>query len=195
MYHKTLRSPPERMLLSSGPASEPVTATEAKKQLEITGSAHDDQVSLLIEAAREQWEHDTDSALINQTWTLTTDHLREFRFPKRPVDSITGVTYYDSGNSQQTLSSSLYQLDKAQNAFRLAADQTWPATYGRWDAVTFIVVLGGHANESTVPKIAKQAMLLLIGHYFENRDDMQNAMREVSAYEALVRRYMRSSYP
>lgn len=191
-----VRTPPaERMVLSTGPAAEPVSATDAKKHLEISGAAHDYHVSLLIEAARQQWEHDTQEYLINQTWTLTTDSLMELRYPKRPVSSITSITYYDSGNSQQTLATSVYALDTADNTVRLKVDQSWPTVYERYDAVTHTVVLGDHSAATTVPAVAKQAMLLLIGNYFEDREMMAGAMGNDRAYQALVRRYTRSSYP
>jgi hypothetical protein len=39
-------------------------------------------------------------------------------------------------------------------------------------------------------------MLLLVGHYFENRDMlMSDAIQTMKPYEALVTRFMRSNYP
>jgi hypothetical protein len=39
-------------------------------------------------------------------------------------------------------------------------------------------------------------MRLLIGYYFENRDTlMSEAMQTLRAYEAIVSRFVRSSYP
>ena len=66
-----------RATLLEGPASEPVTLTEAKKQCEIAASdtAHDDHLTLLIQAAREQWEHDTDSAVMEQTLKVTLEYV------------------------------------------------------------------------------------------------------------------------
>lgn len=183
--------------LITGPAAEPLSLTDAKKQLEIgSGTDHDDQINALIEAARQQWEHDTQAYLIEQTWRLRLPGFYEFQFSHRPVTAVSSVTYFDTGNTSQTLSSSIYQLDTANNRFRLAHDQDWPDTEGRWDAVTVNYTLGEHAAATTVPEIAKQAMKLLIGHYFENRDMlMTDAMMSLRAYESLVRRYMRSTYP
>lgn len=184
------------MELVTAPSEEPVSSADAKKHLELSGTDHDTHVAWLIEAARQQWEHDTDSAVIEQTWRLTTDSLQEQRFSKRPVSEITSVQYYDSSNAQQTLSSSVYQLDTAENAIRLAVDQSWPFTYSRWDAVTYTVKAGKYTTESEVPAIVRQAILLLVGHYFEDRGEpMSEAMRNVKGYEALVARFMRCSYP
>lgn len=177
--------------LVTGPATEPVTTTEAKKHLEISGSDHDGHVDRLIQAAREQWEHDTQQFLVSQTWRQYLDGCCEFRFQHRPVSAITSVTYYDSSNASQTLASSVYELDTANNRFRLKPDQDWPVTYTRWDAVTVNYTMSGIVKE-----IDKQAVLLLVGFYFENRDMlMSEAMQSLRSYELLVRRFMRSSYP
>jgi len=44
--------------LVTGPTAEPLTLAEAKKQVEIssTDTAHDNQLQMLIEDARQQWE-------------------------------------------------------------------------------------------------------------------------------------------
>lgn len=187
-----------RATLVTGPVSEPVTLTQAKKQLEIPASdtAHDDHITLLIQAAREQWEHDTDSAVIEQTWLVNAEcfYDDELYLPKRPIQSITSVKYYDSTNTQQTLSSSVYQLDAANRAVRLAYLQNWPLTVERFDSIEIKYVCG-YDDATAVPAVAKQAILLLIGHYFENRDMIGNAMSEVVAYENLVKRFMRPTYP
>lgn len=188
-----------RATLVTGPATEPITLAQAKKQLELSPSdtAHDDHLSLLIQTAREQWELDTDSVCLTQTWSVTVEGFcdDEIYLPKRPVQSITSITYYDVGNSQQTLSTSVYSLDAACRAVRLKYMQIWPPVAYRWDAATITYVCG-YTSTSLVPAAAKQAMLLLVGHYFENRDMvMGEALQTMPTYEALVRRFMRSSYP
>lgn len=188
-----------RPTLVTPPASEPITLAEARKQLELSQSdtAHDDHLTLLIQAAREQWEHDTDSCCFTQTWRVTLPYFcdDEISLPKRPIQSITSITYYDASNASQTLSTSIYALDSAARKVRLNSLQNWPTTYDRFDAVTVTFVCG-YTTVGSVPAIHKQAMKLLIGHYFENRDMiMSEALQSMPAYEALVARFMRSSYP
>jgi uncharacterized phiE125 gp8 family phage protein len=183
--------------LVTGPVNEPLTLLEAKKQLEIASSdtAHDNQLMAAIQEVRELWEHDTDSCLCHQTWKIRTISLYDrLALPKRPIDSITSIQYYDGNNALQTLSSALYQLHL--NEFRLAYQATLPATADRWDAWV-ITYKAGYSNDGTlVPAIAKRAMLLMLGYYFENRDLMVNeSAYNRKAYEDLVLRYMRSSYP
>ena len=187
-----------RAMLVTAPVSEPITLAEAKKQLELspTDTAHDAQLSLLIQAAREQWEADTDSACLTQTWKVTAEEFDddEIYLPKRPVQSITHVKYYDSGDVLQTLSTSVYDLDQSCRAVRLKNLQVWPAVSDRWDAIT-ITYVAGYAQSYLVPAIAKQAMLLLVGYYFDaNRGD-NDRNNDQRAYEALVTKFIRSNYP
>jgi uncharacterized phiE125 gp8 family phage protein len=187
-----------RAMLVTAPVSEPITLAEAKKQLELspTDTAHDAQLSLLIQAAREQWEADTDSACLTQTWKVTAEEFDddEIYLPKRPVQSITHVKYYDSGDVLQTLSTSVYDLDQSCRAVRLKNLQVWPAVSDRWDAIT-ITYVAGYTQSYLVPAIAKQAMLLLVGYYFDaNRGD-NDRNNDQRAYEALVTKFMRSNYP
>jgi uncharacterized phiE125 gp8 family phage protein len=180
------------------PTSEPVTILEAKKQLEIASSdtAHDEHILLNIQAAREQWEHDTDSALMTQTLKMTFCDFEgdEINLARRPIQSVTHVKYYDTGGTLTTLSSSVYGLDKASREVRLAYLQQWPTVQDRWDGVA-VTYVAGYASRSLVPAIAKQAILLLVGYYFDaNRGD-NDRPNDMRAYESLVLRFMRSTYP
>ena len=183
--------------LVTGPSVEPITLDQAKKQLEIAASdtAHDVQLATAVQEVREQWEHDTDSCMCFQTWRIRTNKLYDrLALPKRPVNSITSIQYYDGNNTLQTLSTSLYQLHI--NEFRLAYQATLPATADRWDAWTITYRVGYSQDGSQVPAIAKRAMLMLLGYYFENRDMLTNeVIYNRKVYEELVLRYMRSTYP
>jgi uncharacterized phiE125 gp8 family phage protein len=183
--------------LVTGPTVEPLTLSESKKQLEIAAndSSHDTALQSAIAEARQQWEHDTDSVCCFQTWKLQIQSLTDrMPLPKRPIHSITSIQYYDGNNTLQTLSSSLYQLHI--NEFRLAYQATLPATSDRWDAWQVTYKAGYSQDGQSVPAIAKRAMLLLIGYYFENRDMLVNeATYNRGVYESLVMRFARSNYP
>jgi uncharacterized phiE125 gp8 family phage protein len=186
-----------RSTIVTAPASEPLTTDEAKAQCYIASSdtSHDQELLNLIQAAREQWEHDTDSAAITQTLKMNLPSFRDsaIQLLSRPVQSITSITYFDDGNATQTLATDVYSLDAAARCVRLNFDKVWPSTYTRWDAVT-INYVAGYTSRQLVPAVAKQAMLLLVGYYFEQHGD-NDRLYDMRAYEALVRRYMRSSYP
>lgn len=187
-----------RPTVVTGPTSEPVTMQEAKRQLFIaeTDTSHDEEVVHLVQAAREQWEHDTDSSMLTQTLRVTAERLsgREIKLPSRPLQSVTSVTYYDSEDVSQTLATSVYSVDTSSERIVLKWNQSWPTLAIRWDAVT-ITYVAGNTNRSAIPSIAKQAMLLLIGYYgFGNRGD-NDRPNDFRAYQMLVQKFMRSSYP
>lgn len=180
------------------PAAEPVTVAEAKKHLEIDSgdTTHNTQIELLIAAARRKWETDTSVYEIRRTMEIKLDVPREFKFPHQPIDEITSITYFDTNSSQQTLSTDIYELDKAHRILRLAYLQDWPSTALRWDAMTITYVLGQHTAPAQCSDLSKQAILLLIGHWFENRDMLlPEAMQSMAAYNVLVNNNQRSTYP
>lgn len=181
----------------TGPTAEPITLSEAKKQLEIASNdtSHDVHLSALIQAAREQWEHDTDTVTCFQTLKVRIASWADgLSLPKSPVHSITSIQYFDGANAIQTLSPSIYQLHEGQ--IRIAYLQVLPGTSARWDAWSINYKCGYSEDGARVPAIAKNAMQMLVAHYFENRDMiMSDALQTMRPYEALVRRFMRSNYP
>lgn len=176
----------------------PITLKQAAKQCELNpdDADHQDHLNLLISAALNQWEHDTDTFLMSQTVEITANSFDDpFPLVGRPIQSVSFVKYYDDNDTLQTVDSSTYSLDATRRQVRLKRLQTWPTHSDRWDAVV-VRYVAGYASADAVPAIAKQAMLLLVAHYFENRDMlMSEAMSAMPAYEALVRRFMRNTYP
>jgi uncharacterized phiE125 gp8 family phage protein len=179
------------------PTAEPVTLSEAKKQLEIATSdtSHDTHLAALIGAAREQWEHDTDSVTCFQTLRLRVGNFFDgFKLLKGPIHSVTSIQYYDGNNTLQTLSASLYQLHV--DEIRLAYQVSLPSIVSRWDAWQVTYKAGYSQDGQSVPEAARAAILMLVAHYFENRDMlMAEALQTMRPYEMLVRRFMRASYP
>lgn len=181
---------------------EPLQLEEVKKHLEIAAgdSTHDDQLQGMIQQAREQVEHDCQVVLVHRTvtekfnWSGDEEYWQLYY---RPISSITSVTYYDSTNTQQTFSASNYSLDADRRRVWLNSNAAWPTTYDRWDGITVTYVAGYGANGGSVPQMFKQAMLLLIGYYFEERTMMGNEAITggFKAYENLLARLKRSNYP
>ena len=182
-----------RSVTTSQPSSEPVSLSEAKKHLEIAtaDTTHDTQVTALISAARELWEHDTQTLSTSRTVTEKLNNWPDkyFQFYYSAIDSIDSITYFDSGNNSQTLSSSVYSADLANRRLLLAVDEEWPDIESRWDAVTIEYTAG------LTSKIGKQAILLQVDIMFELRGTTMHKDACVRAYEVLVDRYQRASYP
>jgi uncharacterized phiE125 gp8 family phage protein len=99
--------------------------------------------------------------------------------PRPPLISITSVTYTDFSGSPQTWNSSLYQVDAPSGPFampgRLAPipTATWPlAGPGRLNAFVVRFKAGYGTKASQVPNAIRQACLLMIGGWYENREDI-----------------------
>jgi len=192
----------DKSITQTAPTVEPLLLSEAKKHLEIADAdrAHDDHLENLIQQAREQVEHDCQVCLISRTvtekfnWSGDEEYWQLYY---RPVSAVTSITYYDSANTQQTFSASLYSLDADRRRVWLNSNAAWPTTYDRWDAISLAYTAGYGANGGAVPQIYKQAMLLLIGYYFEERTMMGNEIVTggFKAYENLLARLKRSNYP
>lgn len=189
-----------RLLRTSGPSVEPVSVADAKKQLEIPSSdtTHDDHLTDAIVAAREQVEHDTRRVCISQTFELILDGFPSDRssidFPVLPVTSLSSVAYQD-GASSETLATTVADLDRQKRALVLQYDQEWPSIERQSDAVV-ITFVAGYASQANVPRLLRQAILLQVSKWFEDRDMLANdSMFTDQAYERIVRRLLRSSYP
>jgi uncharacterized phiE125 gp8 family phage protein len=187
-----------RPTVVTGPTTEPVTLAEARRQLFLGAgdTSQDAELANRIQAAREQWEHDTDSVLFTRTLSVTSEQFggREIELESRPITSITSIKYYDLNDTLMTFSSSKYTFNVPDREIQLKWQEIWPVTSIRWDAIT-ITYVAGYATTATIPAIAKQAMLLLIAYYhYGNRGD-NDRPNDMRAYDNLVTRYMRMSYP
>lgn len=160
---------------TSAPATTPVSLTEAKAHCRVDDSNSDTVLTALIAAATDHmdgWSGVLGRALVTQTWQQDFDGFAAdgLRLPLGPAASVSSVTYYDADNAQQTLSADVYRLftDAIGPYVGLKPDQDWPNAYSRPDAVRVTYVAGAAASD--VPAAIKTAMLLLIGHWFENRE-------------------------
>lgn len=171
------------LILQTAPATEPVSSAEAKAHCKIEVTEDDTLVASLITAARQHVESYTRLALVTQTWDLSLDfewpietvrgvRQRRIVLPKQPVQSVTSITYYDVNGDSQTLAADQYVLAKIDTGdwvIDQAYGVTWPTLRDRLGAVV-VRVVAGYGNASAVPQALKQAMLLLIGHWYEQRE-------------------------
>ena len=163
--------------VTSGPAVEPVTLTEAKAQCRVIDTSEDTLITNLIVAARQYAENYLNFAVIDQQITAKFADFPDSRgsidLPMTQLLSVTSVSYVDSTGATQTVSSADYLADTFSNpgVIYLAAGKNWPTSVADQGAVLTVVYQAGLAtNAAGVPQAIKQAMLLLIGHWFENRE-------------------------
>lgn len=189
-----------RLNRTVGPTTEPVSLAEARDQCEIAATVtdHDTKLTRYIIASREQVENDTGYALATQTFTLTGDCFPSgaghIQIPVRPVASITGITYYDTSNAQQTLATSVYDLDQPRRQVHLKYDQEWPSITTQRNGIE-VTLRAGYGTAASVPSLFKQAILLQVTKWWVHRGDESKMPAHDSAYESIIARLIRTSYP
>jgi uncharacterized phiE125 gp8 family phage protein len=158
------------------PNEEPISLIEAKAHLRVTISDDDDQITALIETAREFIEDEIGIVLVDTEYDVLLDRFPTGRgsilIPRYPLVLVDQITYVDAGGVERTLDPALYEWDASREPGRLypAYGKTWPATlvHPRAVAVRFAAGFGDAAD---VPERAKSAVKLIVGHLYEHREE------------------------
>jgi uncharacterized phiE125 gp8 family phage protein len=167
--------------LVTPPESEPLTIAEAKHHLRIAdGVNHDDHyVGSLIIAAREYVESYTNRQLLTATWDLTLDRFPHgvgpIYLPRAPLQSVVSVTYRDAAGVETVMEAANYEVNNAVEPGRIGlpwASGHWPIWSGSAASVVVVRFVAGYGSAGDVPKTLRQAMLLLVGHWFINREEV-----------------------
>lgn len=154
-----------------------VTWAEAKKHLRLDGDEEQGYVETLITAAT-GWIDGPGGwlgrAIGAQTLELVDCGFGNDRLPYPPVVEIESIVYLDRAGVEQTMAEADYRL-MLNGSVTPVSGQSWPVVSGDPEAVRIRYVAGypmteGEAPASTVPVAIKQAILLLIGHWFANRE-------------------------
>ncbi|MBA5776362.1 phage head-tail connector protein [Stappia sp. F7233] len=157
-------------IITTPPAIEPVTIADARLHLRVTHTDEDALISRLIEAARAHVEQATRRALITQGWRLYLDAWppgRIIRLPVSPVQRIDAVTVYDADGMPVALDPGAYTLDGASSPARVRVHAGAPAAANGVE-IDFIAGYGDEAG--SVPAALVQAILLLVGQWYEFRE-------------------------
>lgn len=160
--------------ITSQPASEPITLSEAREHLRNEGiTADDDYITALIVVARKWVENYTNRALITQTWVQSWDYIPSptvFEVAVNPLISITSFKYYDENATEQDYTT--YQTDTQSDVAKLCPNYntTFPSIQlGRLNSINLTFVCG-YGGASDVPDDIKHAIKILIGYFYdENR--------------------------
>jgi len=152
-----------------------VTTAEAKNHLKIDSSADDTLIDNLIKSATQLSEDYTNrfftDTVITQYGTTFAD-IKELY--KSTVSSITNIKYYDTLNSLRTLDSDVYYLNNSIQPAQisLSLNQSYPNLADRENAVECKYTVGYGSAASDVPEAIKQAILLTVGNWYNNRSSV-----------------------
>lgn len=161
-------------------SDEPVSIDEAKTQCRRDLDFTDDDLwfERAIEAARQLVEASTGVRCLTGRFEVQAAGwaCEAIRCPKAPLVSVESVTYVDTAGVTQTLATSQYVVMPSALGppptvgwIERAYGATWPSVRGQGNAVKVTFTAGYGTAAGSVPAALRQAMLLLIGHWYEAR--------------------------
>ena len=194
----------DRLTLVTGPVDPAVSLVGAKAHLRVDHDADDALIEALVEAASGMIDgpDGIGFCLQEQTWRLTLDGFNEFgwgrlhstddgrrdlriRLPLRPVVSVQSIQYVDTSGDEQAMDAADYRVSIAGGTATLTPVSSWPTPRDEPGAVR----IEFKAGEGT-PDALRAAILLMVGHLYEHREAVSEAMQETPlAWDAIVNRY------
>jgi uncharacterized phiE125 gp8 family phage protein len=170
------------LIQTAAPSGWPLSLDEAKRQLRVLHSAEDTLIQSLIERATEFMQGHMGRngvlarALLTQSYeyridAFPLDFSARICLPLPPLQTVESVKYVDNDGVTQTVDAARYVVDVGHQVGRvhLAYGEYWPAARLEPGAVR-IRYTCGYGAAADVPATVKQAMLMLITQWFENRD-------------------------
>jgi uncharacterized phiE125 gp8 family phage protein len=159
---------------------EPIELEEARTHLRIEAFGSplehpdDDYINALITASRMWCEEYLERSLSTQTLQYALDKFTsKIALPGAPVQSIEEITYLDTSGTRQTVDPAIYELDMHRNQVTLIYGEVWPTALEYTNSVQIEYVAGYTIGVSPdtlpFPLPIKQAMLLIVGNLYENR--------------------------
>jgi len=163
------------LVMTAAPAAEPISLAEAKAHLRIDADDEDQLLTSLIVAARSLVERALALALVTESWSLYLDSWPRsgaIALPIAPVQAVAAVRIYDPDDTPTDVSSGTYAVDVLSDPARLVlssgAAQLMPARRLNGFEVAFTAGYGDEAGD--VPEPIRQALKLLVAHWFEHRE-------------------------
>lgn len=174
-----------------GPSTDPVTLAEAKAHLRVAISDDDGLIAGYILAARHWVEGEIHRPIVSRMYDYTIDYGWPHRcgkhwidLPLPPLRSVRSVSYVDASGVTQILATNQYtpMANRPRGLIVPTYDATWPDVRSQVEAITVRFVAGytDFTDTSTspnatvtgpgIPDDIRQALLLLVGHWYENRE-------------------------
>ena len=153
------------------PTAEPITSAELQCHLR-TEDFDDSYLEGLIKSARRVAEDEFELAFMTQSWRLVLDDwwVRAVELPRPPIQVVDKVEYLDETVSWVELAASQYLFDPDTRLIQFAPDALPLPTLadGLLGRVRVDFTSGFKVGE--VPDSAKHGLLMLCGHFYENRE-------------------------
>lgn len=144
------------------PTAEPITVDEAKVHLRVDGNLEHDYIEALVIVAREYVETVLGLSLMPCEWLMITDASDSIALPMGPVTAVAWVK--DSSDDPISYVSTLDQKVELSGASGLVQI--------RYAAGCAALDAEANVARAAVPALFKQAIKLIVGHLYENREDV-----------------------
>lgn len=158
----------------TAPSETPISLAEVKAQIRVDHADEDTYITSLINAATGFVDGlgALGRAMVTQGWSQA-----EYNPPEKiclrilPAQSLDAVKYYDDANALQTATLADFELvaDSDVAYVRPIIGKSWPSTYDRPDGL-IVEYTSGHGAAADVPATIKHAMLMLVAHWYQNRE-------------------------
>jgi uncharacterized phiE125 gp8 family phage protein len=180
-FGRSIFAPPRaRLLRIRPPREQPITTAEAVLHLRLDVGAENGPEKPLIErliaAATRALEEHASISVMEQDWRMTLRHWPPLpgdglELPMSPFKELLRIRV----NGQEMAIADYYVLPEERSARLFPVSGYWGAPWGyrrRPDGV-IIEFRAGHASRAEVPETLRQAMLMAIGTWYENRESLQ----------------------
>lgn len=144
-------------------------------------AVEDTIITDFIVVARDWCEKYQNRAYIDQIWELFLDDWpdgRQIDIPRPPLQSLSSLIYYGTGGTANTMTSTSYIVSGSattsisRGRVSLAYGEVWPSeSLQPADAIKIRFKAGYGSAASSVPKRIKEAIKLLVGHWYEHREE------------------------
>ena len=153
--------------------AEPLSLEEAKLFLRVDTDADDTLITALISAAREYAEHYTQTTLASVVYEYALDAFPAdaINLPQAASVTVESVKYTDTGGAEQTLDPTAYVLSDYGMTPFIYPLQSWPTTAAIRNAVRIRYTSEASGVAGTASAAARAAMLELVAHFYESRED------------------------
>jgi uncharacterized phiE125 gp8 family phage protein len=156
------------------PTEEPVSLDEAKLHLRVDGTEEDDYIAGRIVAGRIVCELAARRAFVSRTLELrlTCWPGARLHLPTPPLVSVESISYTDDAGNAGTVPSSDYVVYAGvePGLIVLKPNKAWPSVSLMPGPSLVVRYVAGYGAADQVPVNYKQAVLLTVGHLYENRE-------------------------
>ena len=165
---------------TSGPALEPLSLAEAKAHLRVDGTDEDALIGALISTSRLHIEAALSRGLITQSWSLFRDSWPRqgvVELQLAPLQSVDAVRLYAIDGTASAVAASSYLIDALSVPPRLVrtAPGAWMRPGRAVNGIEIAFTVGYGATPETVPRQIRHALLLLVAHWYQNREPVKVA--------------------